>query len=254
LNYLDSQKEGKNEAKIKQNNMKTEHLNSLIKQSIIKKQYENEYRLVRPLRIIIRKSVLDLLKQTYKPSYEEGGLLEAVAFSKGVIVVSEFHKVNNKAVVGYSYSPSTKEFESVINGIISRGNLPFAIHTHPVKLGIEPYDSKRSKFYLKPSLADKSIARDGITPYFNFPEAIFTFDERLGNGFGISFYTGFIFPASLTALSTLQIASLVAFGYAYYKKSMSLKIASGAMFLLDYFRRPQYDILKNGDLEIKLSE
>lgn len=233
--------------------MKSEQLQAFINQNIIKKQYANEYRLKRPLKIIVTKSVLDILKGLYKPSYENGGILSGVAAASGVLVIDRIDIVPNRAVVGYSYSPSTVEFNKAIDKVIGEGRLPFAIHTHPLKLNIEYYDSKRAKFYLKPSNPDKAIAREGITDYFNFPESIFTLDSRLENGFGLSFYTGFIFPASITALTTVQIASLGLGAIGLFGNKKLLLGGSIGTFLFEYYRKPKYRNLTNGDYEISLS-
>lgn len=233
--------------------MRIEEIERLINSNIIKKQYEGEYRLVRPLKIIIKRSVLDSLSKIYKPSYEEGGLLESKAIGGGTLIVDFFHLVKNKSILSYSYSPNAKEFQNKIDDIIGRGNLPFAIHTHPIKLGIDTYDNNRAKFFIRPSKADKYIARDGITPYFNFPEVIYTKDVRLNNGFGLSFFTGFIFPASNVGISVSSWLFLGSGILGLAIKNKSLTFLSGIAILLDLFRRPNYKLLASGDMEISLS-
>lgn len=233
--------------------MEASKIQKLIKSQIIKKQYENEYRLVRPLQITVLKTVLDKLKSIYKPDYEKGGLLEGVAAANGTVVIEAFHQIPNGATNGYNYNPNTVLWDSKINEIIARGNLPFAIHTHPLTLGIESYDNKRSIFYLKPSKQDKGIAREGITPYFNFPEAIFTKDSNLDNGFGLNFFTGYIFPSSITAISTVQAISLGASLLGVITKSKTLFAVGLGTFFLDFYRRANYEILSNGDYKISLT-
>lgn len=234
--------------------MNKQTLNNYIAKRIIKKQYENEYRLRRPIKITVTKRVVDLLKNIYKEDYEEGGLLEAQIAANSSIVIDNIIFVPNQSKKGYSYSPNIKYFNSVVDSIIDRGNLPIAIHTHPLRLGIESYDNKRAKFYLKPSRADKSIAREGITDYFNFPEAIFTVDERLENGFGFSFFTGFIFPASNQGISSFQWIAFGAAMLGVFLKNEFIATSSMGLFLLDFFRRPNYKLLENGNLLIELSE
>lgn len=230
--------------------MKKEQIELLINKKIIKKQYENEYRLIRPLDIIITKKVIDSLKSIYVENYENGGILEAIPVSESVLKINQFIKIDNTAKVGYSYNPSTVLFQKAIDLVIQKGNLPFAIHTHPLRLGIDSYDSKNEKFYLRPSKSDKQISRTGITEYFNFPEVIFTVDKRFKNGFDFSFFTGFIFPASNIALSTLQLVSL-GLGF-LFRKNKPLLIGSGSVFLFDFIRRPKYQLLSNGDYLISL--
>lgn len=232
--------------------MNAERLKTYLDKKIIKKQSADEYRLQRPLTKIIRKKVIDHLKDIYLENAEKGGLLESYAGGKSTLVFDSFLEVPNVSAKAYNYNPIASQFNGVVNDIIQRGGLPFAVHTHPIRLGIEAYDSKRSKFYLKSSPQDRAIARAGLVPYFNFPEAIFVKDSRLKGGYGLNFYTGTIFPASTTALTTLQWVSggigLLSLGY-----SPVITAISAGVFGFDFFRRPKYTQLGNGDLRIDLS-
>lgn len=232
--------------------MDANKLKNYLDRKIIKKQSTDEYRLQRPLSITITKKVIDQLKAIYQENNEKGGLFEAYGVGKGMIVIDDFIEVPNISAKSYNYNPVPSLFNNVVNEIIQRGGLPFAIHTHPVRLGFDAYDSKRSKFYLKSSPQDRAIARAGLVPYFNFPEAIFVKDSRLKGGFGINFYTGTIFPASTTALTTLQWVSggvaLLSLGY-----SPVITAISAGVFGFDFLRKPKYSQLTNGDLRIDLS-
>jgi hypothetical protein len=232
--------------------MNAEKLQNYLNLKILKKQSSEEYRLQRPLTITITKKVIDYLKKIYIENGEKGGLFSAYPVGRGALVINDFFEVPNVAAKSYNYNPVVSLFNSVVNDIIQKGDLPFAIHTHPIKLGFEAYDSKRSKFYLKSSPQDRAIARAGLVPYFNFPEAIFVKDSRLKGGFGINFYTGTIFPASTTALTTLQWVSggvaLLSLGY-----NKLISAIGAGVFGFDFFRRPKYTMLANGDLRIDLS-
>jgi hypothetical protein len=230
--------------------MNEAQIRALIDKKVIKKQAKNEYRLKRPLEIQIKKSVIDNLYKIYKPDFEEGGILVADALNQKIIIY-DFIQVKNLAKVPYSYIPNPLEFSEAVDSVLGDNKLPFAIHTHPIKLNIESYDNKRNRFYLKSSRSDRQIAREGINDFFNFPEAIFTVFEN-GN-FGINFYTGTIFPYSISALSTLQIGSLIAgLGAWLYNKKLIVPGISSALFLSEFFRRPQYTLLANGDVLISL--
>lgn len=232
--------------------MNTEFLAAFEGLKILKRQANGEYRLIRPLRIQVRKAVLSRLADTYRPDYEKGGLLEAQAVGPGSLVVQAFHEVHNQAINGYTYSPSLQAWESTISAILERGNLPFAVHTHPLQLGIESYDSKRAIFYLKPSKSDKQIARAGVTEVLNLPEVLYTKDSRLQNGFGLSFYTGTIFPASITGITTGQIVSGIAAGMMVIAKRIALALLAAAYFMYEFRRMPEYELQENGDLVVML--
>lgn len=232
--------------------MNTEYLRAFEGLKILKKQANGEYRLMRPLRIQVRKGVIDGLGGTYRPDYERGGLLEAQAVGPGSLVINDFHEVPNRSANGYTYSPGAAAWETALSAILERGNLPFAVHTHPITLGIEAYDSKRAVFYLRPSKADKQIARQGITEVLNFPEAIYTKDSRLKNGFGFSFYTGTIFPASITGITTGQIVSGIAAGVMVITKRIGLALLAATYFLYEFRRMPEYELQESGDLVVTL--
>lgn len=232
--------------------MNTDHLRAFEGLNILKKQTNGEYRLMRPLQVRVTKEVLDQLGDTYRPGYEKGGLLEAQAVGVGSLVISNFHEVPNRAVNGYTYSPGAQAWESALSAILQRGSLPFAVHTHPLQLGIESYDSKRAIFYLKPSKADKKIARAGITEVLNLPEVLFTKDSRLKNGFGLSFYTGTIFPASITGITAGQIVSGVAAGLMALTRRIGLALLAAVYFMYEFRRMPEYELQENGDLAVSL--
>lgn len=232
--------------------MNTEFLTAFEALKILKRQAGGEYRLLRPLRIQVRREVLARLGAIYQPSYEKGGVLEAQAVGMGSLVIHEFHEVHNQAINGYTYSPGLAAWESTVSAILERGNLPFAVHTHPLQLGIERYDSKRAIFYLKPSKADKQIAREGITEVLNLPEVLYTKDSRLKNGFGLSFYTGTIFPASITGITTGQIVSGIAAGVMVLTKRIGLALLSAAYFMYEFRRMPEYELQNSGDLVVTL--
>lgn len=228
-------------------------MQNFVNNGVLKEQFNGEYRLKRPLSIVIKAGVIDTLKEIYREDYENGGLLEARISGKGSLEIATIHVIANSAKNGYTYAPNGAIWNAVIDGIISRGNLPFALHTHPLKLGIESYDSKRALFYLKPSPSDKKIARAGITESLNLPEVLFTKDSRLQNGFGISFYTGHIFPASITAFSTGQIVATVGAALAAVGGRYGLALAGAGYFLYEFNRRAKYTYLGNGDMKITLT-
>lgn len=232
--------------------MNTEHLRGFQALKIIKKQANGEYRLIRPLRILIKKDVLSALAATYRSDYEKGGILEAQAAGTGSLVITAFHEVYNQSVNGYTYSPGVGAWEWTLSAILERGSIPFAVHTHPLQLGIESYDSKRAIFYLKPSKPDKQIARAGITEVLNLPEVLYTKDSRLQNGFGLSFYTGTIFPASITGITTGQIVSGIAAGLMVLTKRVGLALLAAAYFMYEFRRMPEYELQGNGDLLVNL--
>lgn len=229
--------------------MNTVLINNLLAKKVITK-IGTAYRLKRPMTITIAKSVIEKLKAVYIEDGEKGGILEGIAFESSIMIV-DFLEVKNQSQVSYNYSPNTNNWNATINEVISRGNLPFGIHTHPIRLGIERYDAQKAKFYLKPSSPDKAIARDGINDYLELPEAIFTKDSRLDNGFGLVFYTGWIFPASNVALSTLQI--ITGAMAVLFRKQPAILMGSLALLVFDFFRRPKYRLLSNGNYQIKLS-
>lgn len=232
--------------------MNTDYLKAFEGFKILKKQANGEYRLIRPLKIRVTKDVIQHLGQVYRPDYENGGLLEAHLAGPGSLIIADFHQVPNRAGNGYTYSPSSQAWENTVSSILERGNLPLAIHTHPLTLGIESYDSKRAIFYLKPSRADKQIARAGITEVLNLPEVLYTKDSRLENGFGLSFYTGTIFPASITGITTGQIVSGIAAGLMVITKRVGLALLAAAYFMYEFRRMPEYELHENGDLVVTL--
>lgn len=230
----------------------------LITSQILKKRIlsaNTEYRLQRPLKIVIPSSIIAKLKALYKPDYEEGGILELIGTGKGSLEVLKFHPVKNLAVNSTSYAPSATKFNSIVDEIIGNGNVPIAIHTHPIKIGFESYDSKRSKFFLRSSSADRQIARNGITDFLLMPEAIFTVDAGLKNGFGINLYEGQIFPNSITALSDSQIiiAAVVGLFGVLKKITRPLIVIALGWFALEFTRRPKYDYLPDETVIITLN-
>lgn len=224
----------------------------LINAGVVSKRIDGEYRLKRPIQIRVRVEVIEKLKSIYRPDYENGGILEAKVNGKGILLIDTFHVIPNAATNGYTYSPAAATWGNTRDEILMRGNLPFALHTHPLTLGIENYDSKRAVFYLKPSPADKRIAREGITDTLNMPEVLFTVDKRFKEGYGISFYTGSIFPASITAFSTSQVVSSIATGLAVLGKRYGLALIGAVYFMLEFNRKPVYKYEENGDVLISL--
>lgn len=232
--------------------MTNERLNTLIEWQILRRQGANEYRLRRPMQITVRKRVIDLLKAIYPEDHETGGVLEAELAGTGTLVIDRFHQVRNAAAQNYHYSPDSGAWDRTLTEIVNRGNLPIAVHTHPVSLGIESYDERKSTFYLKSSRTDRKIAREGITETLIMPEAIFVRDPGLENGFGLVFYTGTIFPGSITALSTVGYISggLALLAFRRNKKLAGIAAAVGvAEFLI---RRPRYRLEESGDYVVKL--
>jgi hypothetical protein len=227
-------------------------MQNFINAGILAKRIDGEYRLKRPLEIRVSKTVIAQLKSIYREDYENGGILEGRIDTKGKLLIDVFHMIPNSAKNGYTYSPSVQTWNMVRDGILSRGNLPFALHTHPLKLGLEHYDSKRAVFYLKPSRADKKIAREGITESLNMPEVLFTVDQRFKQGYGISFYTGTIFPASITAFSTSQIVSGAVSGLLALSGQYGFALVGVVYFMLEFNRRPQYIYEDGGDVVIKI--
>jgi hypothetical protein len=231
--------------------MTQEQIDAYLVRKILRKQGQNEYRLRRPLQITVRSGVITQLLAMYPDTYEAGGILEAEIAGNGSLVIDRFHEVPNVAVKSYNYQPHYYNWENTIGMILERGNLPIPLHTHPRRLGIESYDSKRAKFYLKSSKADRHIARNGVTDYLNLPEAIFVKEAGLENGFGLVFYTGTIFPGSVTALTTLQYVALGAAALAFGRNNLLFGLASGA-FVFDFVRHPEYKLEKSGDFVVKL--
>ncbi len=232
--------------------MTNERLKTYIDRQILIKKGANEYRLRRPLQITVTKKVINQLKSVYPETYETGGILEAEIAGNGTLVINNFYEVTNTAVKDYNYSPNPMLWDNFLNLILSKGNLPIALHTHPIRLGIEHYDERKSTFFLKSSKADRKIAREGITDSLVMPEAIFTRDSGLENGFGLVFYTGTIFPASITALSAVSYIS-AGLSLLTFKKNKILSGLSAGVGLVDFFiRRPKYVLEKNGDYVVRL--
>ena len=215
----------------------------------------NKYRLNRPVRITIKKSVIDTLKSIYVPSAERGGILVLETVGVSELVCNQFILVENKSVQDSSYNPDKIAFNNAIQSIIDSGNLPLAVHTHPTELGFHGYDNKRAKFYLGSSKPDRLIARNSNYDSLYMPEAIFVKDERFKTGFGLSLYEGTIFPNSITAISDLQLALSVGTGYLMLKNKLTRKLLYllTGVFLFEFVRRPKYLTLENGDLQIKVS-
>jgi hypothetical protein len=235
------------------NQMTNERLKTYVDRQILRKQGANEYRLRRPLQITVTKKIIDYLKLIYPETQETGGILECEIAGNGTLVINNFIQVPNNSFKNYNYNPNLTLWNAAILDVLSSGNLPIALHTHPIRLGIEHYDERRSTFYLKSSKADKAVARQGITSALIMPEAIFTRDEGLGHGFGLVFYTGTIFPASITALSTVSYIS-AGLSLLTFKKNKGLSAISAGVGLFDFFfRRPRYTLERNGDYVVKLA-
>ncbi len=214
-----------------------------------------EYTLKRPLEISVPAQVISKVSAVYQPNFEQGGLLEFAASGESRIQAIDFIPVPNRSTLNYAYSPYTSEFNAVINKIADRGNLPFAIHTHPVRIGQEHYDNANVKLYLTSSKADRKIASEGITDQLFLPECIFVQDERLPNGFELNFYKGEAFPASRGQFSTAQLVSggamlgMRLLGF----ENKKLSILSGLWFGVEFLRLPKY-YYENGGLRITLSQ
>lgn len=226
--------------------MDKSQIEKLINDRVLTEKLNGDYRLKRPISILITQSVINKLKNVYNPGFEVGGLLEAKAIKPGYLEINQFHTIPNASSINYNYQPNAWEWDKKVNEILDRGNLPIALHTHPISLGFENYDNRRAWFYLKGSKADKQIARAGIYENLIMPEAIFTKDERLENGFGLIFYTGTIFPASVMALTTSQIVGGVAGLLATYFKKYRLAGVALAYLLFEFSRRPEYKYSDSG--------
>lgn len=228
----------------------SEHLaNKILKQS------GKEFRLKRPIEILIKKAVIAQLKAVYKSDSETGGILKLQVSGVSKLVCTEFIEVKNKSVSDSTYNPDLIEWNNQVQSILDAGFLPLPVHTHPTKLGLHFYDSKRVKFYLGSSKADRVIARQTEAENLNMPEAIFVQDERFGSGYGISLYEGTIFPNSITAISDLQISIAVSAGIFLYSKKLTRKLLYllFGLFLFEFLRRPKYLKLANGDFLIDVT-
>lgn len=213
-----------------------------------------EYSLARPLNIKFSAGIINELRAIYAPNREAGGLFELIA-TESTLTAVKFHEIKNGALNSTSYNPPKKAFDAKIAEIIGRGNLPMAVHTHPTKIGLHSYDSKREIFYLKSSRPDRLIADKNIASGLVMPEAIFVKDERFGTGFGLAIYEGGLFPYAISALSDTQLvliassAGLLSLG----------KLTRNALWLIliwfgiEFIRRPRYDYREDGSLVVTVS-
>lgn len=213
-----------------------------------------EYTLRRPTTIIVPQGIIGQLSSVYQPDYEEGGVLEFKATAESTLEAVDFIPVKNRSKLSYSYAPYKVEFDKVVNEVANRGNLPFAIHTHPTTIGQEHYDNSNVKLYLTSSKADRQIASQGITEQLFLPECIFVKDSRLENGFELNFFKGEAFPASRGQFSTTQ---LVTGGTLLGMRMLGIQndkvsILSGIWFSVEFLRLPKY-FYENGGLKITLS-
>jgi hypothetical protein len=211
-----------------------------------------EYRFKRPLQISVPKKIIDRLKSIYIKNGERGGVMAFAPNGNNKIICVDFIEVENMAKNSFNYIPNEAFFNSAITQILNKGFLPIVVHTHPTELGFSQYDSKRVQFYLKSSKPDRIIARNGVVPFLNMPECIFVQDERFNGGFALNFFTGGIFPQSVTSLTSLQFVSLGIGIISYFMKNKIFTLASGAVFFTDFVRKPKYS-LDNGGLRVTLS-
>lgn len=211
-----------------------------------------EYRLQRPLNITIPKRILDKLANTYIPNGEKGGILAFRGNGNSAIICDLFIEVPNISNNAFSYEPNSVIFNAAVDSVLKLQYLPVVIHTHPTNLGFDKYDSKRVQFFLKSSKPDRQLARNGIVPFLNMPEAIFVKDERLNGGFGLNFFTGGIFPQSITALTSLQIGS-VAVGAVGYGINKAITALAAMAFGIDFIRKPKYYLQSDGSLLVTLT-
>lgn len=230
-------------------------LEYLVSLGYIRLSPSNEYQLKRPVKIVVKNNVIEALKKVYQKNYEQGGVMELRPLTKGVLICDNFIFVKNTSVNSYSYAPNMALLNSKVFEVTDRGNLPVVIHTHPTEIGIHAYDRKRVQFFLKSSRPDRVISRN-TNEVLNMPEAIFVKDTRFGNQqYALNFFTGGIFPQSVSALSTNQIIalSIAAIGMLFNKISRKILVLLAGLFFFEFYRRPDYTYLPNGDLEVKLT-
>lgn len=224
---------------------------------LIKKRLLNtdNYRLKRPIIIVIKKSVLDQLKAIYQPSFERGGLVLFRNQKGNILEGFKFIEVPNAATNSVSYSPSTAKFSTEIQNALGGGFLPMAIHTHPTSIGLHAYDTKKQRFYLRASKADISIANSGITDILEVPEMIFVKDTRFAQGYDLAMYSGTIFPQTVSSLSDAQIGLGIVggIGALFNRFTKTALTLIGAWFLIEFSRRPKYEYQSNGDLVITVN-
>lgn len=230
--------------------MKESQLQNYVQSGILREQINGlgDYRFRRPLNILIPKYVLDSLASVYEENREHGGILEFKPSGVQAVTCVGFINIPNEAKTTYNFEPNANLFNAAVNEVLNSGNLPVVVHTHPTKLGIGNYDSKAVKFYLRSSKPDRAVSRNGIVPFLNLPEAIFVKDERLNGGFGLNFFTGGVFPASVNSLTSLQwVAVAVVF------LMPSVIFLAVVLFFAEYARKPKYFLNTDGSLVVKLS-
>lgn len=212
--------------------------------------------LARPINIVVKSTVINEVKSVYEASREHGGLLMMKpAENRGSFVIDSLlimPNVSNDPSVGFL--PDANAMTAATLGILNSGALPIVFHTHPTKLGISGYDSKRASWYLNGSHADKTIARrvQTLEGYdIVLPEVIAVADNRFKDGVAISFYEGGILPHSFSSITTAEwIAGGLAL-IAMYKYGRSLLLVVLLVVAYEEYRRPKYTTLSNGDLLVE---
>lgn len=207
----------------------------------------------RPAKIRMTKLAIDTIKATYRPNYEQGGLLLMQPSDKpGFWLIDQVLIVPNRATVSTAYTPDPAVFNAAINSALNSGLLPLTFHTHPTNIGHSIYDHKKQNFYVKSSKPDRAAAQAGTKVIDNklllLPEAIAVLDTRFDTGFKISFFEGGILPPSYAALTTTQIAASVVAAASLLFFGKPLLFGLGAVFVAEEARRPIYTNLSDGSL------
>jgi proteasome lid subunit RPN8/RPN11 len=222
-------------------------IENFVKLDILQMKLDGNFRLSRPLEINISNVATNKLKDIYKPNREFGGIFLGRASEKQRLEIFEFIQIPNESAKSYNFDPG-KYLIAAVSTALEASYLPIVVHTHPTKLGIEQYDNKRNTFYIIASKPDRKIARQGVFSELKLPECIFVKDDRFKTGFGLSFYTGTVFPYSSIALSTLQIISGIT--ALIFIKSYAVVTVAIIIILADFLRRPKYKYLNDGSVKI----
>lgn len=218
------------------------------------------YKLNRPVKIIIKKNVVDVIKSIYRTNYEKGGLLVA-RVSGTQLVIDNIRVIPNRALNATSYNPNLAEFRTEFQSIVQGGFLPFAFHTHPTELGIARYDEKRPNFFIQSSKPDQAIASKGYSfqdAELLMPECIFVVDSRYENGINLNFYEGGILPPSVGQLGTTEILTAVIGGgvlaykilFSRNKYLFAVMALIALIFLYEAYRRPSINFV-GSDIEVE---
>lgn len=212
------------------------------------------YTLKKPLTITVRKNVIDILNNIYIPNGERGGVMWLEAIDERNAEIKKVTILQNLSGTASGFAPSEVAMQNAIDEIMQAGCLPLVFHTHPTNLGLNLYDNKQVNFYLRASRPDRIFAKNAIVDDISLymPEMIFVQDNRYNEGYALAVYGGKILPNGFSRLSTLQIFSIVAWGYLWLTKGLNATAwaIAVALILWEETKRPKYNSTENGDFII----